>query len=167
MSAFETQVGGDHYTKLKIQPMEYSMANKLDACQHTVVKYVTRFRDKGGRRDLEKAMHVIQMLIDLEYPDAMEVGPTIAPMDVNITETYGLFPQLRKKQTFPIPDADGWIEWNGGLLPYQGNVDVKLRSGKIQIDVHSFFLDWANEGEKTDIIAWRPFLAWRPAKEQS
>ena len=74
MSAFETQVGGDHYTKLKIQPMEYSMANKLDACQHTVVKYVTRFRDKGGRRDLEKAMHVIQMLIDLEYPEAMEVG---------------------------------------------------------------------------------------------
>lgn len=151
MSAFETQVGGDHYTKLKIQPMEYSMANKLDACQHTVVKYVTRFRDKGGRRDLEKAMHVIQMLIDLEYPEAMDVGPTIAQMDTNITEA----------------DADGWIEWIGGLPPYQGNVDVKLRDGEIQIDVHSFFLDWANRESKTDVIAWRPFLAWRPEKEQS
>lgn len=61
------QVGGDHYKKLKIQPMEYSMANKLDACQHTVVKYVTRFRDKGGLQDLEKAKHAIDLLIQHEY----------------------------------------------------------------------------------------------------
>jgi hypothetical protein len=65
-SALATQVGGDHYKKLKIQPMEYSMANGLDACQHTVVKYVTRFRDKGGIADLEKAKHTIDLLIELE-----------------------------------------------------------------------------------------------------
>ena len=68
MSAFETQVGGSHYAKLAIQPMEYSMANKLDACQHTAIKYITRFRDKNGKDDLLKAIHVIQMLIELEYP---------------------------------------------------------------------------------------------------
>lgn len=66
MSALDTQIGGDHYTKLKIQPMEYSMANKLDACQHTVIKYVTRFRDKGGIADLEKAKHTIDLLIEIE-----------------------------------------------------------------------------------------------------
>lgn len=60
------QVGGDHYKTLKIQPMEYSMANKLDACQHTIIKYVTRFREKGGRADLEKAKHTIDLLIKLE-----------------------------------------------------------------------------------------------------
>lgn len=65
-SALDTQVGGDHYKKLKIQPMEYSMANGLDACQHTIVKYVTRFRDKGGVADLEKARHCIDMLIEFE-----------------------------------------------------------------------------------------------------
>ena len=65
--ARDQQVGGDHYRKLKIQPMEYSMANKLDACQHTVIKYVTRFRDKGGRQDLEKAKHTIDLLLALEY----------------------------------------------------------------------------------------------------
>lgn len=64
--ALSTQVGGDHYSKLKIQPMEYSMANNLDACQHTIVKYVTRFRDKAGVQDLEKARHVIDMLIEFE-----------------------------------------------------------------------------------------------------
>lgn len=64
--ALDVQVGGDHYKKLKIQPMEYSMANGLDACQHTVVKYVTRFRDKGGIADLEKAKHTIDLLIEFE-----------------------------------------------------------------------------------------------------
>lgn len=65
--ALERQEGGSHYTKLKIQPMEYSMANGLDACQHTIVKYVTRFRDKGGMADLLKAKHTIDLLIELEY----------------------------------------------------------------------------------------------------
>lgn len=64
--ANERQIGGDHYTKLVIQPMQYSMANKLDACQHTIIKYVTRFRDKGGIQDLEKAKHVIDLLIEFE-----------------------------------------------------------------------------------------------------
>ena len=65
--AFKTQIDGNHYSKLAIQPMQYSMANKLDACQHSVVKYITRFRDKGGVSDLEKAKHVIDMLIEFEY----------------------------------------------------------------------------------------------------
>jgi hypothetical protein len=60
------QTGGDHYTKLAIQPMEYSMANGLDACQHTIIKYVTRFRDKNGIEDLVKARQVIDMLIHFE-----------------------------------------------------------------------------------------------------
>ena len=66
MSAYDTQVAGSHYSKLAIQPMQYSMANKLDACQHTAIKYITRFRDKGGVEDLKKAKHVIDMLIEAE-----------------------------------------------------------------------------------------------------
>lgn len=65
-SPLSTQIGGDHYTKLPIQPMQYSMANNLDALQHTIIKYVTRFRDKAGIEDLEKAKHCIDMLIEFE-----------------------------------------------------------------------------------------------------
>ncbi len=65
-SALDTQVGGDHYKTMAIQPMEFSMANKLDACQHTIIKYVARFRSKGGVEDLRKAKHVIDMLIEFE-----------------------------------------------------------------------------------------------------
>ena len=66
VKATDTQVGGNHYTKLAIQPMRYSMENRLDALQHTVIKYVTRFRDKNGVEDLEKAKHCIDMLIEYE-----------------------------------------------------------------------------------------------------
>lgn len=66
VKASDVQVAGDHYKKLAIQPMRYSMENNLDALQHTVIKYVTRFRDKGGVQDLEKAKHCIDMLIQFE-----------------------------------------------------------------------------------------------------
>lgn len=66
-NAFDVQIGGDHYKKLAIQPMLYSFRNKLDPCQHTAIKYITRFREKEGIKDLEKAKHCIDMLIELEY----------------------------------------------------------------------------------------------------
>lgn len=75
MSALDIQIGGNHYKDMPIQPMEFSMANKMDACQHTVIKYVSRFREKGGIQDLEKAKHVIDMLIEFEKrkPTVVEV----------------------------------------------------------------------------------------------
>lgn len=77
MSALDTQVGGSHYTDMTIQPMEYSMANQLDACQHTIIKYVSRFRQKGGVADLEKAKHVIDMLIEFEGREQEKQRPFV------------------------------------------------------------------------------------------
>jgi len=68
-SALDIQIGGDHYKNMKIQPMEYSMANGLDACQHTAIKYISRFRSRGGKEDLDKAIHCIKMLKEFEYGD--------------------------------------------------------------------------------------------------
>lgn len=64
--AWANQEGGDHYKSMAIQPMQYSLANGLDAAQHTVVKYVSRFRKKGGIADLKKAKHVLDLLITHE-----------------------------------------------------------------------------------------------------
>jgi len=58
-----------HYAKLPIQPIQYSMMNGLDPMQATIIKYVTRFRDKHGKRDLLAARHTIDMLIEYEYGD--------------------------------------------------------------------------------------------------
>lgn len=60
------QVGGDHYKALKIQPVEYIHANGLGFLEGSVIKYVSRWRTKGGVADLEKARHFIDMLIKLE-----------------------------------------------------------------------------------------------------
>ena len=66
VNALKEQVGGDHYSKLAIQPVEYITANKLTYLQGNVIKYVTRYKDKNGLQDLEKAKHYIDMLIELE-----------------------------------------------------------------------------------------------------
>jgi len=71
-SPIATQVGGDHYKKLRIQPIEYIHANGIPFAEGNVIKYVTRWRDKGGIRDLEKAKHFIEMLIALETPAAAQ-----------------------------------------------------------------------------------------------
>lgn len=66
-SQLDVQVDGDHYKKLKIQPAVYSHANELSWHQGEIIKYITRYKDKNGRKDLEKAAHLIEMLIELEY----------------------------------------------------------------------------------------------------
>ena len=65
-TALDVQVAGDHYKKLVIQPIEYIHANGIGFAEGSVIKYVTRWRDKGGIKDLEKAKHFIDLLIELE-----------------------------------------------------------------------------------------------------
>ena len=67
--ALDNQVGGDHYKHLAIQPIEYAHANGMGAIEAAVLKYITRHRWKGGRSDIEKAIHELEMLMELEYAD--------------------------------------------------------------------------------------------------
>ena len=64
MTSLETQIGGDHYKELSIQPIEYILANKLGFCEGNVIKYITRYKSKNGLEDLKKAKHYIDMLIE-------------------------------------------------------------------------------------------------------
>ena len=64
-SALNKQVGGAHYRDKFIQPIIYIHANDLGFCEGNVVKYVTRWRDKNGIADLEKAKHYLELLIEL------------------------------------------------------------------------------------------------------
>lgn len=63
-----TQVGGNHYKDLAIQPAEFVMANKIPWAEGNAIKYIVRHRNKNGREDLEKAKHYIDMIIAREYP---------------------------------------------------------------------------------------------------
>lgn len=67
MSALQTQVGGDHYKKYRIQPIEYIHLNNMGFIEGCIVKYITRYQDKGGVEDLKKIIHNCQLLIKLQY----------------------------------------------------------------------------------------------------
>ena len=69
MRATLKQIGGNHYKDCKIQPIEYIEANNLTYAEGNIIKYVTRSRRKGGRKDLEKAKHYIEMILEMEYKD--------------------------------------------------------------------------------------------------
>ena len=60
------QVAGDHYKRHAVQPWDYIASNGLGYFEGNVVKYVSRWRDKGGVADLEKARHYLDKLIELE-----------------------------------------------------------------------------------------------------
>jgi hypothetical protein len=77
MSALKTQVAGSHYKKLKIQPVEYIHANGLGYFEGNVIKYITRWPDKGGVQDLEKAKHYIELLIELHHRAHAQLVDTI------------------------------------------------------------------------------------------
>jgi hypothetical protein len=65
MSITDTQVGGKHY-QLPLQPVEYVTRNTIPYCEGNVIKYVTRWRDKGGVEDLRKAIWYLEYLIEQE-----------------------------------------------------------------------------------------------------
>ena len=60
------QIGGAHYAVKAIQPWDYIIANNLGYLEGNIVKYVSRWRDKGGVEDLRKAKHYLEKLIELQ-----------------------------------------------------------------------------------------------------
>lgn len=68
-NAFETQVGGNHYKDLPVQPVHFCQLNKLGYCESAAIKYIVRHGRKNGKQDIEKAIHYLQLLIEIEYPE--------------------------------------------------------------------------------------------------
>ncbi len=64
---FFKQIGGSHYKKYKIQPSRFINENKILFAEGNAIKYICRHQDKGGKQDLEKAIHYIQMIIERDY----------------------------------------------------------------------------------------------------
>lgn len=67
--ATNTQIGGNHYSRMAIQPVEFIEKNNLSYCQGNVIKYVCRYDNKHSSsekqlQDLEKAKHYIDLLIE-------------------------------------------------------------------------------------------------------
>jgi len=73
MSANDKQIDGEHY-QLEIQPWDYITLNRLGYLEGNIIKYVTRHKEKHGVKDLEKAKHYIDKLIEVEYGDPTQAS---------------------------------------------------------------------------------------------
>lgn len=66
-SAFDIQVGGDHYKDCWMQPATFWLINQLPATEGAVLKYMFRWPSKAGVEDLRKARHFVEMMIEGYY----------------------------------------------------------------------------------------------------
>lgn len=67
INPLDEQVGGDHYKKYSIQPVEFTVLNGIGFLEGCVVKRMARHQDKNGVQDLIKAKHEIDLLAKLKY----------------------------------------------------------------------------------------------------
>lgn len=70
MSALDVQQGGGHYKSMAIQPVEFITANNIGYMEGSVIKYVSRHRAKNGAEDIKKAIHFLQLILELTYKEA-------------------------------------------------------------------------------------------------
>lgn len=71
--ANSTQIGGDHYHNKAIQPWDYIVQNNLGYLEGCIIKYVSRYKEKNGVEDLEKARHFLDKLIEVTNERLQEV----------------------------------------------------------------------------------------------
>ena len=61
------QVGGNHYKDMVIQPSEFIYKNNLNWLQGNAIKYICRHSEKGGKQDIDKAIHYLELLKEWGY----------------------------------------------------------------------------------------------------
>ena len=72
---YKKQIGGSHYTSMKIQPSEFINKNNILFAEGNAIKYLCRHRQKGQKQDLLKAKHYIDMAIERDYADDAHLKP--------------------------------------------------------------------------------------------
>lgn len=120
MSALDKQVGGTHYREGSIQPIQYIESNKLTFSEGSVVKYITRHRNKNGIQDLLKIIHYVELILEMEYSakadgTPIETNPEWEPVETqplhNLSGTAGLYPHAKNlcqsKNCEPIQETIG------------------------------------------------------------
>ena len=122
---YDKQVGGDHYSKMKIQPAEFVNKNKMLFAEGNAIKYICRHINKGGLQDLEKAKHYIDMIIERDYGDETYKSQTFASsiMEGNDTPTEHGTLSDDIKVTYSDADLNGQIYYPSGASVGQEGFD--------------------------------------------
>lgn len=119
--SLSVQIGGTHYKDCAIQPVEFIEANQLAFIEGCVVKRVTRHNKPTGkgRQDIEKAIHELQLLLELRYPI-----PAPTPAERVLASAIGVPAEvvakdIREAMNTPANDNDQLHCCNGGSYNHQ------------------------------------------------
>ena len=101
MSALDLQVGGDHYKNLKMQPIVLIVRANCDFIQGCIIKYISRYKYKNGKQDIEKCIHYAQLAQELSHNDKnyMNIGLGYSyarTNDLNVYQTSIIVSVLQK-----------------------------------------------------------------------
>lgn len=123
------QVGGTHYTVMKMQPFEFAMRNDWDVVAFSILKYVTRSKPGERLEDLEKALHCVDIRIDLVKP---QWRPQVAIMDRVSAAEYSRMNGLGQYERLALHWLETWIDNPGG------DTAIRALKDSIQrlIDIH-------------------------------
>ena len=73
MKPYDKQIGGSHYQKYKIQPSKFVIENELLYPEGCAIKYIIRHRDKGKKQDILKAIHFLEMILEIDYKEIEKI----------------------------------------------------------------------------------------------
>lgn len=76
MSANDKQIGGAHYKGQVVEHWDFVLMHNIPYLEAVAMKYIMRHAKKGGREDLEKAIHYIEKILETSYPVAAPPGPS-------------------------------------------------------------------------------------------
>jgi len=65
--SLDKQVDGTHYKNMKIQPAHFINENQLLFAEGNAIKYICRHKLKGKQKDIEKAIHYLEMIMERDY----------------------------------------------------------------------------------------------------
>lgn len=105
--ANDRQVGGNHYKKFKIEIWDFIVQNNIPYLEGNAIKYIARWREKGGVADIDKAVHYLQKLKETQ------IKPTTLLQEVDSVQTFvgmGMFGTLElDDETGALnPTERGW-----------------------------------------------------------
>ena len=124
---YDTQVGGNHYQTMKIQPAEFINKNEMKFAEGNAIKYICRHVNKGGLQDLEKAKHYIDMIIERDYADEAKNSSVDSGLDISYE---GL------SVTLPESDPDAMDDLSEGFGTLSEDVKVSYADDELNGEIY-------------------------------
>ena len=160
MSTFKTQIGGTHYKGFAIDPARFCIENGLGFAEGSAVKYVCRWKLKGGLEDLRKAKHYIEMLLESNEPEPIKEDVKKLPKVIP-EQTEEKYPSYKDHGKYFQPSKAWYVRGTrGGAFLWECSDDkhggIWPSYYKAQDDFNREIGDtpWASEDAQDDTDYW-------------